>query len=420
MKMIEVRNINSIRFKGMLHGNEHAQTEKEIFILNDLAVALTISLLLFALTPIAQAVPEWEEYPDNPVFDPAAKVYYPSVVKVSDTDYRMWFGSNSGIGYAVSADGIVWTEVQNPVSGLADANHPAVVYDNDGFGGTGYRYRIWYWTGIGNVSSIDAIRYAESKDGTVWEHDQVIKQHPTDQSLRIITGYGVYDNYFYHLYGPSSVIYSPDATNTGSSTPDDKTDDSPMTYSYIMYYDTSSEGFSPEKSFEQLALAYSTDGIYWTRYGDEPVLIPSGNPADWDGKYSYRGSVLEDGGTYRMWYSGADGTGSDYYAQGIGCASSPDGLTWTKSSDNPVMHRDDGNPWRSNRTYTPVVLMDGCGYEMWFTGKNATGNYAIGYAAVECAVPPVEVPAMMPYGFVLVMFSLFGLVVFATREVNKR
>ena len=171
----------------MINGrNEHDQTQKGIFIPKDLVAALTIALLLFTLTPsIAQADTEWEEYPDNPVFDPAAKAYYPSVVKVSDTDYRMWFGSNSGIGYAVSADGIDWAEIENPVSGLADANHPAVVYDDDGFGGTEYRYKLWYWTGIGNVSSIDAIRYAESKDGTVWEHDQVIQQHQTHQFPRI-------------------------------------------------------------------------------------------------------------------------------------------------------------------------------------------------------------------------------------------
>ena len=34
--------------------------------------------------------------------------------------------------------------------------------------------------------------------------------------------------------------------------------------------------------------------------------------------------------------------------------------------------------------------------------------------------PAPEVPAMTPLGFVMVMFSLFGLVVFATRKVNKR
>ena len=33
---------------------------------------------------------------------------------------------------------------------------------------------------------------------------------------------------------------------------------------------------------------------------------------------------------------------------------------------------------------------------------------------------PPEVPAMTPIGFVMVMFSLFGLVVFATKGVNKR
>jgi hypothetical protein len=34
--------------------------------------------------------------------------------------------------------------------------------------------------------------------------------------------------------------------------------------------------------------------------------------------------------------------------------------------------------------------------------------------------PAPEVPAMTPIGFVLVMFSLFGLVVFTTRKVDKR
>jgi hypothetical protein len=49
----------------------------------------------------------------NPIFDPDAKAYYPTVVKVSDTDYRMWYGPDSGIGYATSPDGLTWTEVSN-------------------------------------------------------------------------------------------------------------------------------------------------------------------------------------------------------------------------------------------------------------------------------------------------------------------
>lgn len=59
-------------------------------------------------------------------------------MKVSDTDYRMWYGSNSGVGYATSSDGMNLTEVQNPVAGLTNANHPLVEYI-DG------KYKICYW-----------------------------------------------------------------------------------------------------------------------------------------------------------------------------------------------------------------------------------------------------------------------------------
>ncbi len=55
---------------------------------------------------------------------------------------------------------------------------------------------------------------------------------------------------------------------------------------------------------------------------------------------------------------------------------------------------------------------------MWFTGKNSTGNYAIGYATVS--EPPVEVPAITPISFLLAPVSLFGLGAVAMRKVYKR
>ncbi len=39
----------------------------------------------------------------------------------SDTDYRMWYGSDSGIGYATSPDGLTWTEVSNSLQNLYKA-----------------------------------------------------------------------------------------------------------------------------------------------------------------------------------------------------------------------------------------------------------------------------------------------------------
>jgi len=76
-----------------------------------------------------------------------------------------------------------------------------------------------------------------------------------------------------------------------------------------------------------------------------------------------------------MWFTG----GQKASHEGIGYAYSTDGLHWTRSANNPIMHKVDGVLWRSERTYTPAVVKDGNTYKMWFSGKDDT-NYAIGYA----------------------------------------
>lgn len=362
---------------------------------------LVIVTLLFSLPAGASFWTEWTEDPGNPVLDPASGVraYYPSVVHDGGrfsghgiaADYKMWFASpDSGVGgiaMAYSDDGVSWTEYNSslPLSGLVPgANHPVVIYDADGFGG-GMFYRIWYWDTTAGLNTVAAIRVAQSADGITWVNDQPIQQHATDAALQLVDG--VWGSYFFHCYGPGTVLYHPDGSNTGSATPDDRSDDEPMSYRYVLYYDNSPEGALPGSGYEQTSLAYSTDGLYWIRHGDEPVLIPSGNTGDWDGMYSYRASVLEICGTYHMWYSGANGDNSigTYYAHGIGHAVSSDGLSWSLDGDNPALHVSDGVAWRNVRTYTPAVVHrtggagDPC-LEMWFTGRTGS-NYTIGFAS---------------------------------------
>lgn len=375
-------------------------------------------IIIYTYSPLSASLwTEWAEYAANPVLDPASGVraYYPSVTYDRDrfgghgsaAYYKMWFASpDSGVGgiaFAASDDGIGWTEYNNslPLPGLlAGANHPVVLYDPNGFGGGGFTYKIWYWDSSVGLNTINAIRTAESADGITWQNDQPIQQHPGDPALQPVAGFGVYNNYFYHCYGPGSVLYNADGANTGAATPDDKTDDAPMTYRYVMYYDSSTEGFSPNGSVEQTSLAYSTDGIYWVRYGDEPVVLPSGDPADWDGLYAFHSCVLRIDGTYHLWYAGANGDNSigTYYAHGIGHAVSDDGLNWTKDGDNPAVHVGDGVAWRDVRSYTPSVIYDGdrfsghgesCLTKIWFTGRTGS-NYTIGYAAI--CPPPGEPP----------------------------
>ena len=313
-----------------------------------------VSVLFFSTGHTALA---WFESSTNPIYDPIVateKAYYPSVLKIGDTDYRMWYQSNSvastnaTIAYATSADGLSWTLVTNEVSGLLlnNAGHPHV----ESVDGT---FRIWYWNAVTPYGNT-AMHTAESVDGITWTNDTAITG-----DLISSTG-GIWNS---GSYGVVDVIINDAPTNTGTN---------PFDYKYAMYYDATSGGY------EQIALGYSINGIAWTLYGTGPVL-PKGSAGSWDSEFATFGTVLNSGGMWEMWYSG----GISASSEGIGCATSNDGLIWTKCANNPIMSKNDGVAWRNSRTYTPVIIRDGGIEKMWFTGRNNTpGNYAIGYATL--------------------------------------
>jgi len=327
---------------------------------------ISIVFIIFFAFLFTRTVLAWVEPFASPTYDPvnsAEKAYYPSVLKIGANDYRMWYQSNSTpsnttIAYATSTDGLSWTLVTNAVSGLIpdNAGHPHVEFA-DG------KYRIWYWNAVSPYTN-DAIHYAESVDGITWTNDSAITGN-----LISATG-GLWNS---GSYGAVDVIINNSPTNTGTN---------PFDYKYAMYYDATSGGY------EQIALGYSADGIAWTLYGTGPVL-GIGLSDSWDSGYVTFGTVIKNGnGNWEMWYSG----GISGSSEGIGYATSTDGLAWTKSITNPFMSKNDGVAWRNNRTYTPSVIKDGNDYKMWFTGKdNATGNYAIGYATLAGPVPPATI-----------------------------
>ena len=83
---------------------------------------------------------------------------------------------------------------------------------------------------------------------------------------------------------------------------------------------------SPERSFRQ-------SWLHSNRYQANPVFTAAG-PGHWDVKIRERGWILRDGETYRMWYTGYDGTRDGIKL--LGYATSPDGLKWTRYPDNPI------------------------------------------------------------------------------------
>lgn len=79
-----------------------------------------------------------------------------------------------------------------------------------------------------------------------------------------------------------------------------------------------------------IGTATSPDGLVWTLYNG-PVLSPH---YAWEKQAVQCPNVWLDisAGTYHMWYSGGDA----YEPDAIGHATPPDGIRWTRTSDQPI------------------------------------------------------------------------------------
>lgn len=121
------------------------------------------------------------------------------------------------------------------------------------------------------------------------------------------------------------------------------------------------------------------DNYKW--YGN-PVFEPSAGPAWDDGDVrdpmvvvNKRGSHAE---RYRMYYSGREAATKQYR---IGCAHSPDGITWTRYAGNPIIATRD-YPWeQADYSLTdPYVIRVGDTWYMLYQARSAAGVYSIGSA----------------------------------------
>jgi parallel beta-helix repeat protein len=343
-----------------------------------LLVALTVGIphvwikSTSAVDSVTWTVGTWTESSENPIFAGVSRAYYPCVLHIGET-YHMWYTDGGyQTGYANSSDGVSWG---SPiiVSGLYGHPGHAVVV-NIGTETEPY-YRIWYANELVWPDNVNVIRTAESADGINWINEQPIGQinnviqenDPSEPTYKWMFG----------SYGPEAVLHNPDGYQTLNET-------DPMGNKYVMYYDQYARTGLTEGINEFPMLAISVDGISWKRFTDEPLILPSGGTTEWDANYISAWSVLKRDDGYHMWYSGGILDRND----GIGYATSADGLNWTRCTENPLLCVDDGVPWRNDRTYCPCVIEDGGVFKMWFAGKDtATESYRLGYATIPAPLP---------------------------------
>jgi predicted GH43/DUF377 family glycosyl hydrolase len=192
-----------------------------------------------------------------------------------------------------------------------------------------------YYSATAEDGSGPAIFRVTSTDGKVWT-----RSIPNDPVLE-----GTADAFDENgVYGPD-VLYQP----ADSAAP------------YKMYY--SGQG----AVFGGIGYATSTDGVTWTKHSDAgtPVaVLDHGEAGSADAFGAGDPSVMQDGTTWKMWY-----TGDDSNKRRIAYATSSDGISWSKGG-GVISPEDPGvNANLEFGAFAPTVWKDGSTYVMLLAGR---------------------------------------------------
>ena len=110
----------------------------------------------------------------------------------------------------------------------------------------------------------------------------------------------------------------------------------------------------------KLGYAFSPDGINWTKYAGNPVLVP-GDSSSWFNTFISGPSVIVESGIYKMWFTAPDLVINGQPTDGkgnIGYATSVDGINWTVYP-SPVLMAGAQQNWDSASIAEPSVIKVG-------------------------------------------------------------
>ncbi|MBI2890820.1 MAG: SUMF1/EgtB/PvdO family nonheme iron enzyme [Nitrospirae bacterium] len=130
-------------------------------------------------------------------------------------------------------------------------------------------------------------------------------------------------------------------------------------------------------STTQLGLATSTNAVEFTKHASNP-LLGGGDSAAWDASTSFPGSVVKEGGEFRLYYTGYEKVNTN--PGRIGLATSPDGVAWTRYASNPILWTGDTGQFDDTSVQNPRVIKVGSLWYMFYEGVKKSGVMAIGLA----------------------------------------
>lgn len=313
---------------------------------------LKVSLALFFLWVLSSVAIKssyaslaWQKYPINPVLEgrghgswEGGAALTPWILK-KDNAYRIWYVGNNGlgwrIGYAESQDGVSnWSisptsviPVGTPDGWEKETINPSVIFDD-----SDNTFKMWYTSINTDHWSVGSdrfrVRYATSADGVNW-------------SVR-----------------PGWVMYG----TAG------KWDEGGITGGisimkingmYKMWYTATNTNDEGQNPYWRIGYATSPDGIHWTKQNNgNPVIEPT---QSWELNNILNPHVIYENGSYKIWYS-AGGPTQIIYATSI------DGINWVKPADANPQLVSSPNTFDSLWVGYPAVINDNGTYKMWYTG----------------------------------------------------
>lgn len=245
--------------------------------------------------------------------DPGAMIYHDGAFHMFINAFNSYPGVTS-IGYATSPDGYTWSLAsKDPVftSDKVTYGQAAIFVSSVLVGDDGTWTLYFYTVDLSTPAHAVIGRATATKPTGPW----------TPDAAPILTAgaAGAWDSY--------SVAH-PSVLRTSAG--------------YVMYYSGSSGAADPHNA---IGMATSPDGIHWTKRHD-PVLN-AGTGDAWDNQIIFDPNVVQTPNGYVMAYFGLGPVSvvpKPFTA--VGYATSADGVTWTKSSANPVLSTLDHQNWQ--------------------------------------------------------------------------
>ncbi len=126
-------------------------------------------------------------------------------------------------------------------------------------------------------------------------------------------------------------------------------------------------------SESSIGYAFSSDGITWTKYSGNPVLL-HGASEDFDALIGLP-SVIYDAGTFHLWYTAFNNSTITMF----GYAYSTDGIQWTKH-ESPVFQQGSTGNWDDYDISVGPVIKEDSVLKMFYGGRTSAGSWKTGLA----------------------------------------